>query len=129
MSIKATIGTLGGFISYLLGGWDVMLQTLVYLAVADYLTGVLAGIYTNKLSSQVGYKGIIKKVCMFCVIGLASVVDMAVNTELVRNITIVFYISNEGISILENVGRTGVKYPDKLKQILEQLNKKDGENK
>lgn len=125
MSIKAIIGVCGGFLSYLLGGWDVMLQTLVILTATDYLTGILAGIFEKKLSSEVGFKGIIKKVCMFCIVGLASVVDMTVNTELLRNITIVFYISNEGISILENVGRTGVKYPKKLKEILKQLNKED----
>ena len=123
MSFKLTVGVLGGYVAYILGGWDTLLKTLVILSAIDYLTGVMVAIFKGKLCSKTGYKGIIKKICMFCIVALASIVDMTVNTQLIRNITIMFYISNEGISILENVGRTGVKYPKKLKDMLKQLNK------
>jgi len=127
MKLKLMIAFIGGMAANLMGGWDVMLKTLVVLVAIDYLTGVLAAAYVRKLSSAIGYKGIIKKVGIFAIVMVAAMVDKCAGIELIRNITIVFYISNEGISILENVGKTGVKYPKKLKQILEQL--KDGEKK
>ena len=127
MKIKLMIALVGGLTADMLGGWDIMLKTLVMLVIIDYATGVLAAVYKKKLSSSIGYKGIIKKVGIFAIVVVAAIIDKCVGMEIVRNITIVFYISNEGISILENVGKTGVKYPKKLKQILEQL--KDGDKK
>jgi toxin secretion/phage lysis holin len=102
-----------------------MLKTLVMLIVIDYVTGILGAVYKRKLSSSVGYKGIIKKVGIFAIVAVASMVSECFKIDLIRSITITFYIVNECISILENVGKTGVKYPKKLRQILEQL--KDGE--
>ena len=127
MKIKIMIALAGGLTADMLGGWDIMLKTLVMLVVIDYATGILAAVYRKKLSSLIGYRGIIKKVGIFAIVIVAAMVDRCAGMELIRNITIVFYISNESISILENVGKTGVKYPKKLKQILEQL--KDGDKK
>ena len=121
------IALVGGLTADMLGGWDIMLKTLVMLVVIDYATGILAAVYRKKLSSLIGYRGIIKKVGIFAIVIVAAMVDRCAGMELIRNITIVFYISNESISILENVGKTGVKYPKKLKQTLEQL--KDGDKK
>lgn len=123
------LALVGGFIADLMGGWDTMLKTLVLFVVIDYATGILAAIYKQKLSSAVGYRGIIKKVCIFAIILLAAKIDSCFGSELVRNVAIVFYIANEGISILENVGKTGVKYPKKLRDILEQLRDKEQEHK
>ena len=125
MKTKLLIGLAGGLMAQAFGGWDVMLKTLVMLIVIDYMTGVLGAVYNRKLSSAIGYNGIIKKVGIFAIVAVASMVSECFKIDLIRSITITFYIVNECISILENVGKTGVKYPKKLKQILEQL--KDGE--
>lgn len=123
----ATIGT--AIISYL-GGWDMLLYVLVTLIVTDYVTGLVCAIIDKQLSSAIGFKGIAKKVFMLVLVGLAFMLDQAVGTEVLRNVTILFYIANEGISILENAGKIGVPYPEKIKEILLQLKKdNDSENK
>lgn len=127
MKIKLLIAVIGGLLADVMGGWDIMLKTLVILVIVDYATGVLAAIYKHKLSSAIGYKGIIKKTGIFAIVLVASLIGKCFDSEIIRSVTIVFYVANEGISILENVGKTGVKYPKKLKQILDQL--KDGESK
>ena len=125
MKIKLVFALMGGMVANLMGGWDMMLKTLVLFVVLDYATGILAAIYKRKLSSMVGYRGIIKKVGIFAVVIMASMIDRCAGKELIRNIAIAFYLTNEGISILENVGKMGVRYPKKIKQILVQL--RDGE--
>jgi toxin secretion/phage lysis holin len=125
MKAKLIFAILGGIIADLMGGWDAMLKTLVLFVVVDYATGILAAIYKRKLSSAAGYRGIIKKTGIFAIVLIAAMIDKCFHSELVRNVTIVFYIANEGISILENVGKTGVKYPKKLRDILEQLRDKE----
>lgn len=131
MNYKLLIGLGIGIIIDALGGWDIMLKALIFLVCLDYATGVLAAIYKRKLSSAIGYKGIIKKVSIFAVVALAVTIDKCFGSDTVHTITTGFYIANEGISILENVGKTGVKYPPKLKKILEQLkdDNKDGGKK
>lgn len=91
--------------------------------VIDYLTGVLAAIYERKLSSEVGFKGIAKKVVIFCLVALGNIIDVQIIGEgsVIRTAIIFFYISNEGISIVENAGRLGLPVPQKLKDVLEQL--------
>lgn len=123
--INSILAGIGGFLANLYGGWDTMLQLLVAVIVVDYVTGVLAGIYNHTLSSAIGYKGIIKKVGIFAVVLIACLISKSVGNDIIRSITMAFYISNEGISILENVGKCGVKYPQKLRDILMQLNKDD----
>lgn len=114
-------GIAGGFLSYWLGGWDMLLKTIVFLAVVDYITGVIKGIYLKKLSSEIGFKGLLKKVVMFIVIAVAHVIqDLIGGTIPLREVVIMFYIANEGLSLLENAA-VFIPIPDKLKSILLQL--------
>lgn len=120
-ALCAGIATVGTVICGWLGGWDVLLQALLALMVIDYITGVICAIVEKKLNSEVGFKGISKKVFILLLIGLAVLLDNAMGSEIVRSFTILFYISNEGISVLENATKLGVPFPDKLKEVLEQL--------
>ena len=108
-----------------LGGWNLGLQALVTLVIIDYITGVTVAIVERKLSSEVGARGIAKKVMIFALVYIAVLVDQITNTDLVKTATIMFYIANEGISILENAGKIGVPYPQTLKNILAQLKNKN----
>lgn len=120
-------GIAGGFLCQWLGGWDVLLQALVFLIVLDYVTGILKAVYTKTLSSEVGFKGLIKKIVIFIVVATAVVVQGVVENALpIREIIISFYICNEGISLLENASEF-VPIPDKLKEILIQLRDKNKE--
>jgi toxin secretion/phage lysis holin len=119
--INSVVAIIGTFFNNLFGGWDNMMQTLVIVCIIDYITGVFAAIYEGRLSSKIGYKGIIKKICMFTIVALAVSLDKATSNELIHTAAIAFYISNEGISILENVGKTGVCIPEKIKNILKEL--------
>ena len=115
-------------IAQALGGWDMALQVLVSLVVLDYITGLMVAVFEKKLSSAIGSKGIAKKVFVFLLVYIAVLVDKATGSDLIRTLTIMFYIANEGISILENAGKLGVPYPKPLKDILIQLKKSsDGE--
>ncbi len=125
--IFSVIGTI---IANALGGWNLALQALVTLVIIDYITGVMVAIVDGQLSSEIGAKGIAKKVMIFALVYIAVLVDHVTSTDLIRTITIMFYIANEGISILENAGKIGVPYPQTLKNILIQLkNKNDDEQK
>ena len=120
-------GIAGGFLSYWLGGWDMLLKTIVFLAVVDYITGVIKGIYLKKLSSEIGFKGLLKKVVMFIVIAVAHVIqDLISGTIPLREVVIMFYIANEGLSLLENAA-VFIPIPDKLKSILLQLRETEAE--
>ncbi len=120
---------IGGWLGWLLGGWDGFLYALVVFVVIDYLTGLMAAVVEKKLSSEVGFRGIFKKVLIFMLVGIGSVIDQQIigDGSVLRTAVIFFYISNEGISIIENAGRIGLPIPQKLKEILEQLNTKEGE--
>lgn len=114
-------GAIGGIIAYFLGGWDVLLKTIVFLAVLDYITGLIKGFYLKQLSSEVGYKGLLKKVFMFIVIAVAYEIQKFLNHAIaLREIVITFYVCNEAISLLENVAEF-IPIPDKLKTVLIQL--------
>jgi len=123
--------TLAGWLGYFLGCWDGLLYALFAFTVIDYFTGVLCAVVERKLSSAIGMKGIVKKVTIFLIVGVAHVIDGVIGKgELVRTATLIFFISNEGISLLENAGRIGLPIPPKLKDILSQLHsgrKKKGE--
>lgn len=108
-----------------------MLYVLISFIVIDYITGVLAGIYNKQLSSYIGAKGIIKKVIILCMVWLAVCLDsfMGGASPWIRTVVIYFYIANEGLSILENIGKTGVPIPDAIKQVLAQLQKTEVLNK
>lgn len=121
-------GIAGGFLCQWLGGWDVILKALVALVILDYITGVLKAIYTKTLSSAVGFKGLIRKVVIFVVIATAVIIQMVVGDAIpLREITIIFFLCNEGISLLENASEF-VPIPDKLKDTLIQLRDKKSEN-
>ena len=115
------VGLIGGMIASWLGGWDMLLKTIVFLAVADYATGVIKGIYTKTLSSETGFKGLLKKIVMFIVIAVAYSIQKLLNDAVVlREIVIMFYICNEALSLLENAALF-IPIPDKLKDVLLQL--------
>lgn len=116
----AAVGT--AIISFL-GGWDMLLYALLVCIVVDYVTGVIVAIAEKTLSSAVGFKGIAKKVFILILVGLATLIGQSVGNEGIRSLVILFYIANEGISILENAGKLDVPYPQKLKDILAQLKK------
>ena len=125
--IQFIISLIGGYIGYFLGGKDGILITLVIFILIDYITGVLCAIQDKKVSSKVGFRGITKKVLVFVLIGLANMLDVNIlkSGAVLRTATIFFYLSNEGISILENMGYLGIKYPEKIKDVLEQLHDKE----
>lgn len=125
ISIKGGVGTVMAFVSYLFGGLDIMFQCLLFCIIADYITGLMAAFYLGKLNSKVGFKGILKKIAMLFVVALAVEIGKITNMEAIRGLVMGFYIANEGISILENVGRMDVPYFAKLKDILEQLKDKE----
>ena len=113
----------GGWLGYFLGGCDGLLLALVLFAVADYITGVLCAVADKKLSSEVGFKGICRKVIIFMLVGIAHIIDVNViaTGSVLRTAVIFFYLSNEGVSLLENAGHLGLPIPEKLKIVLEQL--------
>lgn len=113
--------------TYLFGGMDAILTILLCLMVIDYISGILAAVYTKTLNSEIGFRGIIKKTSILCIIAVAHLAGQATGIDTIRSLVIGFYIANEGISVIENLGRTGIPFPDKLKKILEQL-KRQGDN-
>lgn len=118
-------GVAGGFICQWLGGWDVILKALVALVILDYITGVLKAIYTKTLSSAVGFKGLIRKIVIFIVIATAVIVQSVIGDSIpLREIVIIFFVCNEGISLLENASQF-VPIPEKLKETLIQLRDKN----
>ena len=116
------------FTIYYLGGFDVALKSLIIIIIIDYITGVLSAIYNKKLSSKIGFKGILKKFAYLFIVALSVVLDRILgNTGTVRNLVIYFFVANDGISILENVSEMNIPLPKKLTEILEQLKEKEGE--
>ena len=117
-------GAIGGVAVYFLGGWDTLLITIFTLIILDYITGVIKGIYLKKLSSAIGFKGILKKVVICILIAFAYTIQKAMNDAIpLREITIMFFIANEGISLLENAA-VMIPVPEKLKEVLLQLRDK-----
>ena len=123
-TFNGIIATIGTCITAALGGWDIALQVLVTFVILDYITGLTAAIIDKTVSSAVGFKGIVKKVMIFALLYVAVQADKATGTSIIRSFTIMFYIANEGISILENAGKLGVPYPAPLKNILVALKEK-----
>lgn len=126
LSINSSFGIIGGFLGWYLGGWDGFLYTLLVFMVVDYLTGVLCAIDEKKLSSAVGFRGLTRKILILLLVGIAHCLDLYLlkNGSVMRDATICFYISNEGISLLENSSRLGLPIPPKLKNVLQQLHAK-----
>lgn len=113
----------GGWLGYFLGGCDGLLYALIAFMVIDYITGVMCAIINRELSSAVGFKGIFRKVLIFLLVGIANIIDVQVigTGAVLRTAVIFFYISNEGVSLLENAGHLGLPIPEKIKTVLEQL--------
>lgn len=122
---QGTFTALGGFLGWFLGGLDGFLYALIAFVAADYATGVLAAIAEKRLSSAVGFRGIARKILIFTLVGLANLLDVYVlgAGAVLRTATIFFYLSNEGISLLENTTRLGLPIPQQLKDTLAALTK------
>ena len=127
--IQMVFAALGGWLGWFLGGYDGFLYALIAFVVIDYILGVMCAILEKHLSSDVGARGIFKKVVIFSLVGIAHIIDQNIIGDggVIRTAVIFFYLSNEGISIIENSTRIGLPVPEKLKVILEQL--KDGGDK
>ena len=121
--IQLLFAGIGGWLGYFLGGCDGLLIALLLFVITDYITGVMCAIADKKLSSAVGFKGICRKVLIFLLVGIANILDVQVigTGSVLRTAVIFFYISNEGVSLLENAGHLGLPIPVKIKSVLEQL--------
>ena len=122
-AVQMVFTALGGWLGYFLGGCDGLLIALVVFAVVDYITGIMCAINDRKLSSEVGFRGICRKVLIFVLVGVANILDVQVigTGSVLRTAVIFFDLSNEGVSLLENAAHLGLPVPQKLKEVLEQL--------
>lgn len=122
-TIQVIFTGVGGWLGWFLGGCDGLLYALVLFVVVDYITGVMCAATDHKLSSEVGFKGICRKVLIFLLVGIGHVLDAQIigSGSVLRTAVIFFYLSNEGVSLLENAGHLGLPIPEKLKIVLEQL--------
>ena len=122
-AIQFIFAAIGGWLGYFLGGCDGLLYALLAFVAVDYVTGVMCAINDKTLSSEVGFRGICRKVLIFILVGIANILDVQVigTGSVLRTAIIFFYISTEGISLLENAGRLELPIPEKLKLVLEQL--------
>ena len=127
ITIQIAITAIGGWLGYFLGGIDGLMIALMIFMALDYVTGVMCAIIDKKLSSAVGFKGVCKKVLILFMVGIANIVDLHVigSGSALRGAVIAFYLSNEGLSLLENAAYIGLRIPDKLKAVLEQLHNRD----
>lgn len=126
-TLQLIFTALGGYVGWFLGGVDGFMYALITFVVIDYVTGLMVAVLERKLSSEVGFRGIFKKVLIFAFVGIGNIIDVYLlkNGSAVRTAVIFFYVSNEGISIIENSSKIGLPIPQKLKDILEQLNKEE----
>lgn len=122
-AVQFMFAAVGGWLGYFLGGCDGLLYALIAFAVIDYITGVMCAVNDRKLSSAVGFRGICRKVLIFLLVGIANILDIHVvgTGSVLRTAVIFFYISNEGVSLLENESHLGLPVPEKIKEVLEQL--------
>ena len=122
-TIQLIFAAVGGWLGWFLGGCDGLLYALVAFVVIDYITGVMCAVIDHNLSSAIGAKGIFKKVIIFLLVGIGHIIDTQVigNGSILRTAIIFFYISNEGVSLVENAAHLGLPIPVKLKAVLEQL--------
>lgn len=130
-NIQLIFTAIGGWLGWFLGGFDGFLYALVAFVVMDYITGVMLAILERRLSSEVGAKGIFKKVLIFTLVAIGHIIDSQIigDGSAVRTAVIFFYLSNEGISILENVSKIGLPIPEKMKEILVHLHNKGADER
>ena len=130
--LKIILGTIITAVSGFLGGMDGIMYALVTFVSIDYVTGVMAAAKKKKLSSEMGFWGIVKKVCIIALVGVAHFVDIYVmqSGDVFRTAVALYYIGNEGLSLLENIQALGVVLPKKLVEALKQIrNENDEEDK
>lgn len=127
LNYKLIISSIGGVLGVFLGGMDGLIYALLAFSVIDYVTGIMCAIDKKELSSSVGFKGIARKIIIFSLVGVANILDVYIlgHVGVLRAAVIFFYLSNEGISILENTLKLGLPVPEKLQNILQQLNKEE----
>ena len=129
-TIQLIFAAVGGWLGYFLGGCDGLLYALIAFVAIDYITGVMCAISDKTLSSEVGFRGICRKVLIFLLVGIGNIIDVQVlgSPGVLRTAVIFFYLSNEGVSLLENASHLGLPVPDAIKTVLEQLHDRaDGE--
>jgi len=128
--LQTVFAAIGGYIGWFLGGGDGFMYALITFVIIDYITGLMVAVLEKKLSSEVGFRGIFKKVLIFTLVGVGNIIDVYLikNGSAIRTAVIFFYVSNEGISIIENSAKVGLPIPEKLKDVLKQLNKEDKNN-
>lgn len=121
--VQAVFTAVGGWLGYFLGGCDGLLYALLVFVILDYLTGLMCAIVDKKLSSEIGFRGIFKKVMIFVMVGIGQVLDVQClgSVGILRTAVIFFYLSNEGVSLVENAAHLGLPIPEKLKAVLEQI--------
>ncbi|MBR5514462.1 MAG: phage holin family protein [Ruminococcus sp.] len=126
---RVCFSAIGGWLGYFLGGFDNLMIALIVFVAADYVTGVMCAIIDKKLSSEVGFMGIFKKVLIFILVGIAHILDVYVigGGSILRTAVIFFYMSNEGVSLLENAAHLGLPVPKQLQETLKQLHKRSEE--
>ena len=126
-TLQLAFTVVGGWLGYFLGGCDGLILALLLFVVIDYITGVMCAAIDKKLSSSVGFKGIFRKVLIFMLVGIANIIDFQVIKQgsVIRTAVIFFYLSNEGLSLIENAAHLGLPVHEKLKNVLEQLHDKD----
>nr|DAD64649.1 MAG TPA: holin [Caudoviricetes sp.] len=126
-SIQLIFSIVGGGFGYLMGGCDGIIIALILFVSIDYVTGVMCAVSDKKLSSSVGFKGICRKVLIFMLVGVSNILDLHIikTGSVLRTAVVFFYLSNEGISLIENATHLGLPVPDKLKAVLEQLHEKE----
>lgn len=127
LNYKLIISSIGGVLGVFLGGMDGLIYALLAFSVIDYVTGIMCAIDKKELSSSVGFKGMARKIIIFSLVGVANILDVYIlgHVGVLRAAVIFFYLSNEGISILENTSKLGLPVPEKLQNILQQLNKEE----
>ena len=129
--IQIVLAAVGGSVGWFLGGCDGLLRALVVFIAVDYATGVMCAVADHRLSSEIGFRGICRKVLMFVLVGVGHVIDENVigSGSMLRTAVLFFYLSNEGISLLENAAHLGLPVPERLKDVLEQLHDRAGNTK
>ena len=126
-TLQLIVTAIGGYIGYFLGGFDGLIYALVAFVVIDYITGLMVAVVEKKLSSSIGFRGIFKKVLIFALVGIGHTIDfyLVEKGSAVRTAVIFFYLSNEGLSIMENAARVGLPIPEKLRVVFTELKKGD----
>lgn len=130
-TVQFSFAAVGGFLGWFLGGCDGLLYAMIAFVTVDYVTGVMCAVVDRKLSSSVGFKGIFRKVLIFVMVGISHILDTQVigNGSVLRTAVIFFYISNEGVSLLENASHLGLPVPEPVKTVLKQLHDRSEGNK